>query len=127
VPSETEVAARIEQAEDERYAAMLAADVAALTGLLSDRLVYAHSSGYLDTKQSLLAKIADGSIVYSSVEHPVKQIVVLGDAAFASGEMHADIILRGQPKHLANISLAVWAIEDGAWRLIAYQATPLAS
>lgn len=125
MPEGEEAAAQICAAEDRRYAAMLAADAGALAGLLSDGLVYTHTSGVRDTKQQLLAKIGGGDLRYVRLEHSVSQVVVLGDAALVIGEMHGDIVSGGQPKRLDNAVLAVWAAEDGGWRLAAFQPTPL--
>jgi ketosteroid isomerase-like protein len=117
----------IRAAEDRRYAAMVAADVDTLAGLLSDAVVYTHSSGSRDDKPTLLSKISGGSLVYVQVQHPVAQVIVLGDAVLVIGEMHADIVVGGQPKRLDNTTLAVWAAQDGEWRLAAFQPTPLPS
>jgi len=46
------VADQIHALEVERYAAMIAGDVEALGRLLSDRLVYSHSTGDHDSKAS---------------------------------------------------------------------------
>ena len=51
--------ADIMRLEDERYAAMLAKDVAALERLLHPDLVYMHSSGIADTKASYIAGVRD--------------------------------------------------------------------
>jgi uncharacterized protein (TIGR02246 family) len=115
----------IRSAEDRRYAAMVAADVDTLAGLLSDDVVYTHSSGTRDDKQALLSKISGGSLVYVEVQHPVAQVIVLGEAVLVIGEMHADIVVGGQPRRLDNATLAVWAAQDGGWRLAAFQPTPL--
>jgi ketosteroid isomerase-like protein len=122
-----EVGELIRAAEDRRYAAMVAADVGTLAGLLSDVVVYTHSSGSRDDKQTLLSRISGGSLVYVQVQHPVAQVIVLGDAVLVIGEMHADIVVGGQPKRLDNATLAVWAAQDGGWRLAAFQPTPLPS
>jgi uncharacterized protein (TIGR02246 family) len=122
-----EVGELIRAAEDRRYAAMVAADVDALARLLADAVVYTHSSGSRDDKQTLLSKISGGSLVYVQVQHPVAQVIVLGDAVLVIGEMHADIVVGGQPKRLDNATLAVWAAQDDGWRLAAFQPTPLPS
>jgi uncharacterized protein (TIGR02246 family) len=120
-----EVAGQVRAAEDRRYAAMIAGDVAALAELLSDRAVYTHSYGGRDTKQELLDKIGAGDLVYHSVQHPVTEVIVLGDAAVVLGEMHADITSSGSSRHLANATIAVWGAEDGGWRMAAFQSTRL--
>jgi hypothetical protein len=47
--------------EDERCRAMTGADMAALDRLFSDKLIWTHSSGHVDSKQALLAKIESGA------------------------------------------------------------------
>ena len=125
MPDEDEAAGQVRAADDRRYAAMIAADVAALAELLSDRAVYTHSYGGRDTKQEFLDKLAAGELVYHRVEHPVTEVIVLGDAAVVLGEMHADITSAGSPRHLASATIAVWGAEDGGWRLAAFQSTRL--
>jgi uncharacterized protein (TIGR02246 family) len=125
VPDEQHVARQVRAAEDRRYAAMIAGDVAALAELLSDRAVYTHSYGGRDTKPEFLDKIAAGALVYHSVEHPVIDVIVLGEAAVVLGEMHADITSAGSSRHLANATVAVWGREDGQWRMAAFQSTRL--
>jgi ketosteroid isomerase-like protein len=120
-----EIAAAIRAAEDRRYAAMVGADVGALGALLSDRLVYGHSTGSRDSKDSLLAKIGDGSLLYVTLRHPVQEVIVLGDAALVIGEMHGEVVLNGLPRQLHSNVLAVWAATGDDWRLAAFQATKL--
>jgi hypothetical protein len=122
-----EVAAQIRAAEDQRYAAMLAADTGALSALLADRLVYTHSGGYFDSKDSLLGKLADGSLTYIRLEHPVREVVVYDGSALVFGEMHGDVVVSGDPRELNSLTLAVWVRADGdRWQLAALQSTRLA-
>jgi hypothetical protein len=111
--------------EDERYAAMLNSDVATLERLLSGRLVYTHSTGGRDTKASYLAKVRGKSIVYESIDHPVDEIIVTGGTAVVIGGMNSRLQLGGEARELHNTITAVWVEEDGAWRLIAFQGTPV--
>jgi Domain of unknown function (DUF4440) len=120
-----EIAAAIRAAEDRRYAAMVGADVGALDALLSDRLVYAHSNGSRDSKDSLLAKSRDGSLLYVTLRHPVQQVIVLGDAALVIGEMHGDVVVNGLPRQLHSSVLAVWAAAGDDWQFAAFQAAKL--
>jgi ketosteroid isomerase-like protein len=124
MPDQDEIITQVRTLEAARYSAMLAADVAALTALLSRRLVYTHSSGYRDTRDSLLGKLDSGSLSYVSLEHPEEQVIVAGDAVLVFGKMIASILTAGEARQLNNLSLAVWAPEDdGQWRLVAFQST----
>jgi hypothetical protein len=51
-----------------RMQAMAAKDFATLHTVLSDDLIYTHSSVRLDTKQSLIGNMQSGATVYTSVE-----------------------------------------------------------
>lgn len=115
----------IARLEDRRYAAMKAGDVAALRELLSERLHYSHSLGDRDTLQSYLDKVAAGHFVYQSVSHQTDWTEDLPGAVLLGGRMTAQVLVAGQPRRIDNAFLAIWADEGGAWRLIAYQPTPL--
>jgi ketosteroid isomerase-like protein len=110
--------------EDERYAAMLAADADTLDRLLSDRLVYTHSTGGRDTKASYLDRVRNKFFVYQSIEHPVDEVIVAGGAVVVIGAMNAQVYRDGELRALRNSVCSVWADEDGAWRLVVFQPTP---
>ena len=113
--------------EDERYAAMLASDVDTLDRLLSDRLVYTHSTGGRETKASYLDRVRSKFLVYSSIDHPVDEVIVAGGAVVVIGAMNAQAHRDGKLLALRNSVCAVWADEDGTWRLVVFQPTPQAA
>jgi ketosteroid isomerase-like protein len=112
----------IQRLEDERYAAMLGKDVAALERLLHPDLVYMHSSGIADTKASYIAGVRDGVWTYHRIERSDQTVLRHGTLALVFHALKMDISVRGAPKSLNNRALAVWvADEAGVWRLIAVQ------
>lgn len=56
-------------ADDTRVAATLAADPAKLSPLLSDDLRYAHSTGGIDTKASLVESLTTGRLKYTQFNY----------------------------------------------------------
>lgn len=110
-------------AEDRRYRAMQDADLTTMDELCADQLSYTHSSGTRDTKAEYLGKIRSGYYVYRAIEHPVERVEVVGDTAIVVGRMTADIEVRGVPKTIDNLALAVWTGASGAWQLVAYAPT----
>ena len=62
--------------DKKRMHAMAQKDIAALNALLSDDLVYTHSSARLDTKQSLIRAMDSGATVYTAVEPSDVQAMV---------------------------------------------------
>lgn len=118
MPSPTEEILRL---EDERYAAMLAKDVKTLERLFDEELVYMHSSGIADSKESYLRGLRDGVWDYQRIARTEQAVKVSGDTALVFNRLAISIKVRGAQKELDNRALAVWVRRDGAWRLIALQ------
>ena len=112
--------------EERRRQALLAGDLPALQALLAEGLVYVHSTGVCDRKDSYLAKLAGGSLKYQSLSFSDTQVQGLPQAAVVSGRMAAVVLKDGQTKNVASLFMTVWACgADGVWRLHAHQGTPL--
>jgi len=114
-------AAEILRLEDERYAAMLAKDVKALERLLDGELVYMHSSGVADTKESYIRGLREHVWDYQRIGRTEQTIKVSGDTALVFNRLAISIKVRGVQKELDNRALAVWVRRGGAWRLVALQ------
>ncbi|MFE6904611.1 nuclear transport factor 2 family protein [Streptomyces sp. NPDC057717] len=110
--------------ESRRADLLTAGDVGGLTGLLSEHLYYAHSTGLVDSRQAFLEKFKNGEFVFQSVGTRLDAVIALGEAAFqASGLLDLDVRVGGQDRHIQAIYLVVWQQEDGFWRLVGHQAT----
>jgi len=117
----------VRAAENRRYQAMLDGDVTLLEELCSPDLVYTHSFGERDTKESYLDKVRSGYFVYEEIDHPVSRILLVGDSAIVVGDMRAQVINDGVRRVLNNSAMAVWGRANGTWRFLAYQPTPYPS
>jgi hypothetical protein len=115
----------IKKLEDRRYQAMIDGNVAVLDELCSKNLIYTHSRGDNDDKKSYIEKVASGFFDYHEITHPADRVMIYGGAALITGRMTARVSAGGELKHVDNRYLAVWAIEDGAWKFVAYQPTPI--
>lgn len=112
--------------EDRRRQALLATDLPALDGLLADDLLYVHSTGVCDNKDSYLGKLSSGSLKYLELNFRDLHVQVLQQAAIVSGRMSAVVSKEGQRKSVASLFMTVWSCgADGTWRLHAHQGTPL--
>ncbi|MFT5182871.1 MAG: ketosteroid isomerase-like protein [Alphaproteobacteria bacterium] len=113
--------AELEALEDQRYAAMLAADIRTLEELLHEDLIYAHSTGGMDTKEMYLAALRDKVSVYKSVVRDEQTVRVTGDIGLVFHHAQIDAEHKGAELHLDNRLLAVWLRNNGVWRLLAIQ------
>ena len=116
-------------AEEQRRQAMLGGDIAALEALLSDGLVYVHSTGGRDTKTTYLNKLASGSLKYLSLSFEDLQVHGAGPVQVVTGRMSAEVSIQGQSKAIRSLFLTVWMPEPGVdgqqgLRMLAYQGAP---
>jgi ketosteroid isomerase-like protein len=115
----------VRNAEKAWAAAARQADHAALARLLSEQLLYAHSTGLVENKTEYIEKVRTGARKYESIEHKNMVVKVFGDTAM----VHATLRFLGANKetpfdHLVML-MHVWVKQDGRWQLAGHQATQL--
>ncbi len=120
------LSAAIAGLEAARYDAMLRRDRATLERMFDDDLVYTHSFGDRDSKQSYLDRLSAGLFDYQEIGHDIERIILRGDSATVTGIMRARAIVGGEARTLHNSYTAVWVRSDGQdWRMLAFQPTPI--
>jgi len=105
--------------------AMLSADKAKLTELLSDQMVYVHSAGKVESKTDFLDVVAGKKTVYKSINIADQTITTAGTNAIVrhvfSGEAETD----GKVNAFKVGVMQVWQQAGGKWQLVARQAYKL--
>jgi hypothetical protein len=121
---EPELVRSIRDLEAKRIAAMVNRDVATLGELLADDLSYTHSGGLTETKAQFIALVRDSEPKhnYLGVDFASADVVPMpgGTAAMVRGR--ATIRLKDIAPY-AVLFLDVWALRNGAWQMVAWQAT----
>jgi ketosteroid isomerase-like protein len=109
--------------EEQRCAAMIAADCPVLSELFADDLVWTHSSARVDTKANFLKALAAGTTRYLEIKRSDEKFRVHGNFAVITGlvEMHA--VVNGSEKQLRNRYTSIWCRRNGAWKMIMWQST----
>jgi len=111
--------------DKKRMTAMAQKDIAILSTLLSDDLVYTHSSARLDTKQSLIGNMESGSTVYTAVEPSDVKAQDLGDAVILTGACRISVMTQGRPNSFSVRFTDVYANKGGQWQMVTWQSTRL--
>lgn len=111
--------------EDARIAAMLAADRTALDGILADDYSHAHNNGLVETKAEYLTRSIGGPIKYQRFAPADRAVRVYGDAAVVTGRAGVGVEMDGQARAVEVRFQAVYIRQNGVWRIVAWQATPL--
>ena len=114
--------ARVTAADDARVAAMLAPTREKLATLLSPELRYAHSNGQVDTKDTLIASLTDGSATYSKYAYQERTFTFPSPGiALMAGRFDVKAVVKGNAAESTIGYLAVWRLEKGEWKFLAWQ------
>ena len=118
--------ARLAAADDARVAAMLAPTREKLDALLSPDLRYAHSNGQVDTKAALIDSLTDGSATYSKYAYQDRQFTFpTPGIALMTGRFDVKAVVKGNAAESTIGFLAVWRLEQGSWKFLAWQSCKL--
>jgi ketosteroid isomerase-like protein len=111
--------------DKKRMHAMAQKDIATLKALLSDDLVYTHSSARLDSKQSLIGAMESGTTVYTAVEPSDVKAQDLGEAVVLTGAARIHVMSNGRPNNFGVRFTDVYVNKGGQWQMVAWQSTRL--
>lgn len=104
--------------EEERAQAVLSGDLKSIGSMLSESLIYVHSTGGADSKQSFLLKLESRNVEYLSVEpnielgHRLSDKLLLGVGTI---KIQANVV--NQLKVLNPRVTVIWKLDDGRWQL----------
>ena len=111
--------------DKQRMTAMAQKDVAALKNMLCKGLVYTHSSGRQDTKQSLIDGMESGTTVYTSVIPSDVKAQDLGNVVVLTGVAAISVNSNGKPNSFRVRFTDVYENQNGTWRMVTWQSTKL--
>jgi len=116
-------AQKIVDLDRQRMNAMAQKDIATLNTLLSDELVYTHSSARLDTKQSLIGAMESGATLYTAVEPSDVKAADFGNVVVLTGSARIHVTSQGRPNAFSVRFTDVYAEKNGQWQMVAWQST----
>jgi ketosteroid isomerase-like protein len=111
------------EAEDARYAAQTGNDFAAMARLFADDLVYFHSSGAVDGKDSFIARLRSNALRYRSMRRSVVKVRVYGCVAIITGVGHFDVTVDGRDSVARIFFHSIWVKTDAGPRFVSWGST----
>lgn len=111
--------------EEKRRTAMVAGDTHALTAIIAEDATYVHSTGMVQTREELFRLLLNKTIRYLKFEIEKQSYRVYGTTVVGVGVQKIEVMSGGQSRVIHSRYTVVYAMKDGAERLIAYQSTPL--
>ncbi len=115
--------AQVSAAQANRFQAMLNADVAALNDVLADDLVYAHTTGTIDSKSSMIDNIGSGAVNYELIEPTDSKIRLFGDVAVVTGSANMQVVAGDRVHQVFIRFIEVYVANDDHWQLVSWQST----
>jgi hypothetical protein len=117
---------QVRNAESERFAAMLKADVATLERLLAPELSYTHGDGRVVDKATFIAELKTGDFKYVSIDATDTKVRVIGDTAVVTATAGMQVVNKGSPAKIRIVYTNTQLRRNGSWQMIAWHATRLA-
>ncbi len=122
-PATDDRIAQVSATQAARFQAMLNADVAALDDVLADDLIYAHTTGTIDSKSSMIENIGSGAVNYELIEPTDVQFRVYSDVAVVTGSANMRVSAGDQLYELSIRFIEVYVVADDRWQLVSWQST----
>lgn len=115
----------IKRLEAQRAAAMIAGDVETIATMLDPDLVYVHSTGVRDSRDTYLQALRDGEHIYENFQIKQSSCIETTDAVIVSSIVNMRVRRKDQANAVAKelSVLSVWRASGNGWLLVALQAT----
>lgn len=115
----------IQKIEKDWTNAVAALDYATLDRIMDPQLIYAHSTGVVESKDEYLKKMKSGDQKYDSIEHQNLTVKVFGNSAVAHSKVRMRGKTKGVPFDNQLMMMHFWVKQGKDWRLVAHQTTRL--
>jgi ketosteroid isomerase-like protein len=112
------------KAEDARYAAQIGNDFAAMAQLFADDLVYVHSSGTVDRKDSYIERLRSNALRYCAMGRSDAKVRIYGCVAIITGAGNLDATVNGEESAVSLLFHSIWAKTDSGVQFVSRESTP---
>ena len=120
-----EAIAATDAADAKRIEALVKGDLEALDKIFAKDMIYTHSNGKVDTKESLLAALKEGKTKYLSVGLSDKKHQNYGNTVIIAGIAEIKVKAGENEVSFKARFTEVWTRQKGEWHFAAWQTTRL--
>ncbi|RIV17954.1 nuclear transport factor 2 family protein [Fibrisoma montanum] len=111
--------------EKRRFNALVSKDYTVLNQTLSDDLVYTHSNGIVDDKQSFIQSIKDGKLTYAAIDPLEQKVRLYGNTAIVNGVCQVKAVSNGETLSSRLRYTDVYVKKGNQWQLATWQSLRL--
>lgn len=115
----------ITERDNARLRATLNGDIDTVATIIGSSLRYVHGSGTDEDRTAYLKKLRDGFYQYEILESKKRDFRRFGETVLVHGDLKIKVHVNGTVKEFDNRYLQVWASEDGEWKMVAWESTPM--
>lgn len=120
--AESPAEAQILAAESDRLDAQVARDAEAVSRAVADDAIYVHANGAMQTKAEFIADLSAGRIQHRDVVLTNRTVAVHDDTGITHGTIALTV---GADRRIVGAYTGVYALQDGAWKVLSWQTTPI--
>jgi hypothetical protein len=108
-----------------RMHAMISQDVIALNSVLSDQLIYTHSSARIDSKETLIKSMQQGKTIYTSIVPSDVIAQDFGNVVILTGIASICVNSNSVEMDFKVRFTDVYALNVNKWQMIVWQSTKI--
>lgn len=114
----------LQEAEQNRFKAMVAVDKKGLDQSIHKDLYYCHSSAVIDNKESYIESILSKKTIYHKIDIEETNARVYGNTGINTGILNVINLKDGVEQPVNRIRYTgVYLFENGRWQLVSWQTT----
>jgi hypothetical protein len=106
-----------------RFHAMEKADVETLDRIISDDLIYTHSSGLRQSKFDVIGVLGSTEMKYESITPYDVRVRIYNGTAIVAGRATINIKAHGERESFEICYLDVYVKQEGRWQMVAWQSS----
>ena len=116
----------IVNAERKRYSAQIACDIQVMEELIHSELIYIHSNGCIDSKESYIDSIKSGRVKYRSMSFSKEVVRIYGFIGIINGVANFEVTVGNVESSVQVAFHSIWSGASGELKFISWQATHVA-
>ena len=111
--------------EEQIRTAVIKGDTSILEKYLSDDYVGIAPNGIKEDKSHAIQEIKDGTVKYSAIDVTEENVRMYGNTGIYNGRGNVKMTINGQPLTADVRVTIVWVKQNGQWKRVSFQATPV--
>lgn len=107
----------------ERFQAMVAGDLDRVEAMMSEDLIFVHTTSAVETRDQFMARLRSGNVRYVAIKELDVRVERVGEQALVLGSMSQDVEVAGARRTIKCRALSLWIPSASGWLMRSYQST----